>query len=93
MKKVLYGITTALILISIILACTSPSMQDFTAYIKKTDSNRASNETVRRENYFIFSIFSQSGGGAVDEKIWQGYTYRYIGIFGKFYLHSTRIIN
>ncbi len=92
MKKLLYGITTALILITIILACTNPDLQDFTEYAQK-DSNRASNETIRRENYFIFSNYWQSGGGAVDEKIWQGYTYKYIGIFGRFYQYSAIIIN
>ncbi|MGY3213216.1 uncharacterized protein YxeA [Mucilaginibacter sp. HD30] len=93
MKKILYGIAIVLVLISIILACTNPSTQSFTEYLKKKDSNRSSHETIRRENYFIFSTYSQSGGTTVDEKIWQGYTYSYIGIFGKFYLQSSIILN
>jgi len=93
MKKSLYAITTALIVIAIILTCTNPNMQEFTEYVKKKDSNQASNETIHRENYFIFSTYSQSGGGAVDEKVWQGYTYCYIGIFGRFYLQTSIIIN
>jgi uncharacterized protein YxeA len=92
MKKIIYGIATALILITIILVCTNPDVQDFTEYVKK-DSNGASNQTIHRENYFIFSSYSQSGGSAVDEKIWQGYTYKYIGIFSRFYQHSKIIIN
>ena len=52
MKKILYGIATALILITIILACTNPGMQDFIEYVKKRrdpialSSNLSSERTI-----------------------------------------------
>jgi len=94
MKKALYRILTALILITIILVCTNPGMQDFIEYAKKKQgSNQVTIKPVLRENYFIFSIYSQSGGEAIQEKIWEGYTDKYIGIFGRFYLYSTSLSN
>ena len=94
MKKIFYGIAAALIMISIILVCTNPSMQDFIEYIKKSEgSNKAATKPVLRENYFIFSTYSRSGGEFIQEKIWEGYSEKYVGIFGRFYLHSTIIIN
>jgi uncharacterized protein YxeA len=49
MKKIFYGIAAALIMISIILVCTNPSMQDFIEYIKKSEgSNKAATKPVLR---------------------------------------------
>ena len=91
MKKILYGIITALILITIILACTNPSLQNFTDYIeKKKLANRTPHYTVHRENCFIFSIFFRSGGGQTDGLSWS-YGEIYIAIFGRFYLFQDSI--
>ena len=94
MKKILYSVGIALIIITMILAYTNPGMLDFTDYLKKQNSyDRLPNEIIHRENYFIFSTYSQLGGAAVDEKVWQGYNYGYIGVLGRFYLSKSIIIN
>ena len=60
---------------------------------KKQMIKRHAPEKLTRTNYYLFSTYSQSGGHETQDKIWQGYTYRYIGIFGRLYLHSSVIIN
>lgn len=70
MKKIFHRIIITLLLTVTILTCTNPNLQDFTTYEKKVHgSNKASNETIKRESYFIFNTYRQSGGGAIDKNI------------------------
>ena len=92
MKKIGHSLVIAGILITIIFACTNPSLQDFTEIVKTMEeADQGSKETIHRENYFIFSIYTRSGRDETYFPLVDLHQYKYLAIFGRFYLQSAMI--